>query len=258
MHFLHIYRLTFHRHALVGLLLAVGIPMALFGATAVANDDGEFFEKHVRPIFVNNCGQCHGADEHKSGCDRFRDAILHGGKRGAAAVAGKPQESLLIHALRRDGELKMPKDKDALPEPQIEILERWIGMGMPWPKENAVSDAPKFTAEQRSYWAFQPIGKVTPPEVKDAAWVRTDVDHFILAALEGKGLSPAPAADKRTLLRRATFDLIGLPPTPDEIDAFLKDGSPDAFSKVVDRLLASPHYGERWGRHWLGYGSFCR
>jgi hypothetical protein len=222
-------------------------------AAAPTSEQIEFFEKRVRPIFVNSCGHCHDGEEHKSDLKlNSRDAILRGGKHGAAAVPGKPEASLLIHAVRRDGKLKMPKDGDALPAAQIEVLERWIAMGMPWPEKGAgVSGTASFTAEQQNYWAFQPVGKVAPPRVKEESWVRTDVDRFILAALEAKGLSPAPPADKRTLLRRATFDLIGLPPTPEEIDAFLKDGSPDAFAKVVGRLLASPHYGERWGRHWL-------
>ena len=146
-----------------------------------------------------------------------------------------------------------PKGK--LTDRQIEVLETWVKLGCPWPgtKSSPVPPDGRFviTDKQRQFWSFQPVKAVAPPTVRDTAWPRSTVDRFILAKLEEKGIAPAAPADKRTLLRRATFDLIGLPPTPAEVDAFLADDSPQAFAKVVDRLLASPLYGERWGRHWL-------
>ena len=144
-----------------------------------------------------------------------------------------------------------------LPDADIATLTEWIAQGAFWPEEAGAPAAKpntgeyQITAEQRAFWSFQPVKSPPLPKVANSAWARTPIDQFILAALEGKGIQPSPAADKRTLIRRATFDLIGLPPTPEQVAAFLKDESPDAFAKVVDRLLASPQYGERWGRHWL-------
>lgn len=217
----------------------------------------EFFEKQVRPLLAARCFECHGAEKQKAGLRiDSRDALLTGGDSGAAIVPGKPEDSLLVRAIGYTGDVKMPP-KSKLPAAEIAILTEWVRRGAAWP--NAVpSSVPKvsesgplFTPEQKAFWAFSPVGDPTPPPVRDAAWVRTPIDRFILAELEAKGLQPAPAADKRTLIRRATFDLTGLPPTPAEVDAFLADEAPDAFARVVDRLLASPRYGERWGRHWL-------
>ena len=166
-------------------------------------------------------------------------------------VAGKPDDSAMIRAIRHDDVLpQMPPKKD-LPDREIEILARWVKIGMPWPDNGtkAIIDTPTFriSAEQRQFWAFQPVKVVAPPTVKDAAWSRSDLDRYVLAGLEAKGLRPAKPADKHTLLRRATFDLTGLPPTPAEMDAFLRDETPDAFAKVVDRLLASSAYGRALG-----------
>jgi hypothetical protein len=219
----------------------------------------EFFEKEVRPLLVEKCQECHGArPKIKGGLNLMsRAALLKGGDSGPAVVAGKPEESLLIKALQYVDPPRMPP-KAKLQDREIAIFTRWVKMGAPWPattdvKPIAAGKAFEITPEQRSFWAFQPMSKPTPPQVKDTAWPRSELDCFVLAALEkeGKGLKPAKQADRRTLIRRATFDLTGLPPTPEEIDAFLKDDSSEAFARVVDRLLASPHYGERWGRHWL-------
>ncbi len=183
--------------------------------------------------------------------------FLKGGDSGPAAVAGKPGESLVVQAVGYQGDTKMPPS-GKLPERATKILERWVAMGLPWsaaqattPASAQASGAASFTAEQRQFWAFQPVKPVPAPTVRDQAWPRSSVDRFILAALEAKGLRPAAPAGKSALLRRATFDLTGLPPTPEELEAFLADDSPQAFARVVDRLLASPRYGERWGRHWL-------
>jgi hypothetical protein len=218
--------------------------------------EAEFFEKQIRPLLVERCLECHGGGKKIRGGLRLtsRAELLQGGDSGPAAVAGKPDKSLLVQAVRYRDDLRMPP-KGRLKDHEIAALTRWVQMGLPWPEAKAATGTAKgtfrITAEQRRFWAFQPVKAVPAPAVTDARWPRSELDRFILAGLEARGLRPAPQADKRTLIRRATFDLTGLPPTPAEIDAFLKDDSPDAFAKVIDRLLASPHYGERWGRHWL-------
>ena len=211
----------------------------------------------MRPLLVGRCQECHGATKQKGDLRLdSRAAILAGGSTGPAIVPGKAGESLLVDAINYGDLYQMPP-KSKLPASEIAVLTRWIDMGAPWPgddrpKSAAKVDAGSFDLEARAkHWSFRPIRAPEPPEVRDRAWPKDPIDRFILAALEAKGLAPAPEADRRTLIRRATFDLIGLPPEPAEIDAFLADEAPDAFEKVVDRLLASPHYGERWGRHWL-------
>ena len=213
-----------------------------------------FFETNVRPLLAEQCFKCHG-DKKQWGGLRLdsREALLRGGDSGAAIVAGKPDKSLLISAVRHeDKDLKMPKD-GKLTKRQITELVRWVEMGAPFP---AATGAAKRTRDP-NHWAFQPPAERRVPVVTNSQWPQSALDHFILAKLEAAGLSPAMRADKRTLIRRVTFDLIGLPPAPDEIDAFLADKSPDAFAKVVDRLLASPRYGERWGRHWLDVARYA-
>jgi hypothetical protein len=229
---------------------------------ALAGDDSgqvkaEFFERDVRPLLVERCFKCHGDLGKPKGGLRLttRGSVVSGGDSGPAAVPGKPEESLLIQAIRYQDEPKMPP-KEKLSEGEIQILTRWVEAGLPWPdaKPDRVSSKSvpyRFTDDQRRFWSFQPIRDFEPPAVRNAAWPKTPIDRFILASLEAKGLKPAPAADKRTLIRRATFDLTGLPPSPEEIDAFVTDDSSQAFARVVERLLASPRYGERWGRHWL-------
>jgi hypothetical protein len=208
----------------------------------------EFFEKDVRPLLFDRCWKCHGDIKPKGGLRlTSRSAVLQGGGSGPAAVPGKPAVSTLLKAVRHQGNLeKMPPD-GKLSDRQIGILERWIQLGLPWTVTSAQTKPP---ARETPFWAFQPV-KVVPTKTVGKGWAISEVDCYILAGIEAKGLKPAARADRATLLRRATFDLIGLPPTPAEIDAFIQDESPDAFAKVVDRLLASPHYGERWGRHWL-------
>jgi hypothetical protein len=216
----------------------------------------EFFEKEVRPLLVDRCFSCHGQEKVKGGL-RLTSlaALLQGGDSGAAAVAGRPDESLLVQAIRYQDEPRMPP-RQQLADGEVATLVRWVEMGLPWPEARA--EAPvtgrndgRIAAAARSFWAFQPLKDAPPPPVVDASWPASDLDWYILAALEARGLKPSPQADKRTLIRRATFDLTGLPPTPEEVDAFLADAAPGAFTRVVDRLLATPHYGERWGRHWL-------
>jgi hypothetical protein len=182
-----------------------------------------------------------------------RDHFLKGGKSGPIAVPGNPDASLLVKALRYDANPKMPPT-GKLAASQIAEVEAWVKSGAVWPldeKAGLKSPAYKITAEQRAFWSFEPVKPAIPPEVKDANWPRTEIDRFIAAKLESRGLHPVRRADRRTLIRRASYDLTGLPPTAEEVDAFEKDRSPEAFAAVVDRLLASPRYGERWGRLWL-------
>ena len=219
---------------------------------ACADDD---FEKNVRPLLVKHCSECHGPKKQSGGLRLdSRAAIFKGGENGPAAVTGKPDDSLLVKALGHKDEPRMPPD-GKLADKDIATLKEWIRRGLPGLEEKppvagpAVNSA--ITAEQRKWWSFQPIRPTAPPMIADDTWSKTEIDRFVLAKLKAKGLTPAAPADKRTLLRRATYDLTGLPPTSAEVDAFLKDDKPDAFAKVIERLLASPAYGERWGRHWL-------
>lgn len=217
----------------------------------------EFFEKDIRPILVQRCYECHGPDSDAPGGGLYltsRGAILDGGDSGEAIVVGKPDESLLIESIHYDGIYQMPP-KSKMPADEIAKLERWVKLGAPWPASEE-SNTPKkevFDIEQRKakHWAWQPVQRPKLPAVKNEAWPQDPLDRFILAKLEEAKLTPNSPAEKTTLLRRVYFDLIGLPPQPDEVKAFLADSSPEALAKVVDRLLASPRYGEHWGRHWL-------
>jgi hypothetical protein len=218
--------------------------------------DPDFFETKVRPVLANNCFACHA----ESGLGGLRldseEAMKKGGMRGSDVVPGDPAKSLLITAIKQtDPALKMPLG-GKLSDPEIAVLEAWVKAGAVWPKTSAKSIASgtgKYTIspERRAFWSFKPLQDAPLPAVKDTKWAKSDIDRFVLARLEKEGLKPVGPAAKSDLIRRATLDLIGLPPTPEEIAAFEKDTSPDAFAKVVDRLLASPHYGERWGRMWL-------
>jgi hypothetical protein len=219
----------------------------------------EFFEAKIRPVLVDNCYSCHSAQAGKKKGGLALDTragVLKGGDSGPAVVAGQPDKSLLLAAVVQDGDLKMPPKKK-LPAAAVADFRRWIEMGAPDPRERTETAGAIDWKTARQFWSFRPVRPQPLPSVRDIAWPRNDLDRFVLARLEGEGLRPAPAADRRTLIRRATFDLIGLPPTPEEIDAFLADDSPRAFERVVDRLLASPHYGERWARHWLDVARYA-
>ena len=217
-----------------------------------------FFETAIRPVFAEHCLKCHGSAKQWSNLRLdSRAALLKGGDDGPAVVPGKAAESRLIRAVRQmEDDLKMPPEGegDKLSERQIADLTRWIEMGAPFP---AATEASEKRHRDPNHWAFQPPKSPPLPAVKDASWVQSPIDNFILARLEAEGLRPHGPADKRTLIRRLTFDLIGLPPTPDEIAAFLADDRPDAYSRLVDRLLASPAYGERWARHWLDVARYA-
>ncbi len=234
--------------------LVVSTPLLVAAGPA---DSLEFFETRVRPVLARQCYACHTQSKMGNLQVDSRERLLKGGKSGSAIVPGKPEESLLIRAITHaDPNLKMPLGSK-LKDEEIADLIAWVKIGAPWPEPTSVSRSASkdgefvIPTEQKIFWSLQPIHKPVLPEVKDQEWVKTPMDRFILTQLEARGLKPAQVADKRTLIRRASFDLVGLPPTPEEVDSFLKDSSPNAFAKVVDRLLASPHYGERWGRHWL-------
>lgn len=217
-------------------------------------DDG--FEKHIRPLFLEKCLSCHGPTKASGGLRLdSRQGLLKGGDSGVVVREGKADESLLIKAISYRDELRMPPRKQ-LSADEVHQVKAWINRGMPWPGGSigTVQENPSasvLTDEKRKWWSFQPVARTSPPAVKNTAWIKNDVDRFILAKLEANQLTPSAPADRRTLLRRVTYDLTGLPPSAEEMDAFLKDTAPDAFPRVVERLLASPAYGERWGRHWL-------
>ncbi len=230
---------------------------------AVAESDIDFFENRIRPILVTKCDGCHSNAKGKTSGGLAldtRDGWLKGGDNGPAIVPGKPDESRLIKAiLYQDDDLQMPPPEKGgkLSAAEIAALTEWVTRGAPDPRIAAARIGGMSLEEARRWWAFQPLRSPTVPTVVDTAWPRTDLDRFVANLREKQGIKPVPDADKRTLIRRATFDLTGLPPTPDEIQAFLNDESADAFGKVVDRLLASPDYGIRWGRHWLDVARYA-
>ncbi len=225
--------------------------------------EAELFEKKIRPLLETNCFACHS---HKSGKSKGHlvvdslGALLKGGDSGPAVVPGQPDKSLLLKAIGyQDEDLQMPP-KGKLDKEQVALVREWIKMGAPWPgsaDEKAVRSVGKISDADRKWWAFQPLKAFPPPNVSDPAWAKNPIDQFIYARLTAEGLKSAPPADRATLIRRLTFDLIGLPPTPEEVDAFLSDNSTDAYEKLVDRLLASPRYGERWARHWLDLARYA-
>ncbi|MFM7540979.1 MAG: PSD1 and planctomycete cytochrome C domain-containing protein [Planctomycetota bacterium] len=237
----------------LGLAVAILAAGPLFQARP--SDD---FEKHIRPLLVEKCQSCHGPEKAKGGLRLdSRAALLKGGDTGPAVIPGKAADSLLIKAIGYTGEPKMPP-KGKLTDREIGLVSAWINSGAPWPdpgKASQAQTASPITQKQRDWWAFQPVKMPDAPRIEP----RPDnpIDAFIQAKIDAAGLKPAPPADKRALLRRVTFDLIGIPPTPGELDDFQKDDSPGALGKVVDRLLASPAHGQRWARHWLDVARYA-
>src|ERR1051326_614551 len=217
----------------------------------------DFFENKIRPILVENCYKCHSPAKGKikGGLELdWKGGWEKGGENGPVIVPGDPEKSRLIKAVRYiDPDLQMPPKGDKLSEAQINDLVAWVKMGAPDSRttQPVSAAAGEYGGTGKNHWAFKPVKKPALPRVTNESWVRNDIDRFVLARLEENALTPNEPADKRTLIRRVYYDLIGLPPTPEEADDFLNDDSPKAFEKVVDKLLASPHYGERWGRHWL-------
>src|SRR4051794_1088521 len=252
--------------AALPLILSVAGEARQAPAPTVAPQPADVFEARIRPILAANCYDCH-TDQRMGGLRvDSREALLKGGRSGPAIVPGDPDKSLLIAAIRQGGALKMPKGGVLRPD-DVTALVDWIRGGAKWadavptataaatptPAATTAPAAPGYVIkpEQRAFWSFQPLKKPPVPAVSHATWAKTDLDRFVLARLDKEGLTPVRAADKRTLIRRATLDLTGLPPSAEDIEAFEKDEAPDAFAKVVDRLLASPQYGETWGRMWL-------
>lgn len=214
----------------------------------------EFFETRIRPLLAMNCYSCHTSTESGGLRVDSREALLKGGNSGPAIILNQPDASLLIQTIAHThSRLKMPQGKTKLQDDQVAALRQWIKDGAYWPNTAPKTSASDYiiTPQQQSHWAYQSIQKPELPKVINASWVHNDIDRFILAKLEANGLRPNQPTDKRALIRRATFDLTGLPPAPKEVEAFVADKSPDAFAKVVSRLLSSQSYGERWARHWL-------
>ena len=260
------------RRAWLGSLIAA-IPMGLLlhvpatvKAAETGHADSDFYEAKVRPVLVEHCYACHSSQAKKLKGRLLLDTtegIRKGGESGPVIMPGRPDESLLIEAVRYEDELTRMPPKGKLPAAAIAALEAWVKSGAAVPAARSGATAARsgspgfdFTAA-RKHWAYQPIARREPRPVAKKDWLKSPVDAFVLAKLEASGLTPSPPADRRTLLRRAYYDLIGLPPSAEEIEAFERDTSRDAFARVVDRLLASPRYGERWGRHWLDVARYA-
>ncbi len=253
---------TFSMPLILPALLGLGTLVATARAQEATAEGIRFFEAEVRPILVDHCQKCHGPDKQRGGLRLdARESALAGGDTGAAIEPGKPGESLLVQAVMHRGEApKMPPSKK-LDSKKAEALAKWVEIGAPWPHEEASAPTRKpgmtITDKDRNHWAFRPIRKAELPKVKDASWVLNPIDAFVLAKLEDRHLGPSPPASKRALIRRATYDLTGLPPSPEEVDRFVAETDPRAYENLVDRLLASPRYGEKWGRHWLDLVRFA-
>lgn len=252
----------------LGILLAGAQDLAAEDA-AVNSEAARFFETRIRPVLVARCYECHGPDSKQEGNLRLdsRAALLKGGDIGPAIKPGDPKGSLLVGAINHGDVVQMPP-KTKLPQQEIADLTAWVGQGALWPGEVPPASVPEqarpaeksastISHEARDFWAYKPPLEPSVPTVADKAWPRSPIDFFLLSSLEARGLKPASPADKRALIRRATFDLHGLPPTPGEVEAFLSDTSSEAFAKLIDRLLASPRYGERWGRRWLDIARYA-
>ncbi|HEY3900909.1 MAG TPA: PSD1 and planctomycete cytochrome C domain-containing protein [Chthoniobacter sp.] len=226
------------------------------------SDQADFFNKKVLPVLKQRCYECHSheAGKIKGGLAvDSRDGLRKGGDTGPAVVPQKLADSLLITAVHwEDADFQMPP-KDKLPAAEVKLLEDWIKMGAPDPRTTpaSVGDKTAIATKARDHWSFKPVQDTKPPEVKDKAWPRTPIDNFILTKLEAKSMKPSAPTDRATLIRRVTYDLTGLPPTPQEVRAFVEDKSPDAYARLVDRLLASPRYGERWARYWLDVARYA-
>ncbi len=241
------------------LLLALLIVPAMWAKAGGSDEPGvHFFESRVRPVLAEHCYRCHSekADKVKAGLlVDSREGLLTGGDSGPALVPGQPEQSRLIEAVRyASPDLQMPPRR-RLSDEQVADLIRWVDMGAPWPgggvQEVAPSARPDMEARRKSHWAWQSVRAKEPQRVADEAWVENRVDRFLIARLEAAGLKPAPATDRRSLLRRVHFVLVGLPPSARDVEDFIADSGPDALVRVVDRLLASPQFGERWARHWM-------
>jgi len=236
--------------------LAPALALSLVGVgeaqSAPSTADLQFFETEIRPLLVKRCHACHGADKQFAGLRLdSRASLLTGGKSGPAVVPGDPAASPLLRAVRGET-LRMPLDGELAPE-EIAALEDWVQRGAPWTPQTAAPEGgeDRYSELLRDHWAFQPVADPKPPAVAEASWSENPIDRFLLARLQGKGLKPAPAASRRVLARRLWYLLTGLPPSAEQIRSFEQDASPGAYERLVDQLLASPQFGERWARHWL-------
>ncbi|MBL8850023.1 MAG: DUF1549 domain-containing protein, partial [Planctomycetaceae bacterium] len=224
--------------------------LSVLRSTAADDDRERFFESEIRPILAEHCIRCHGPDD-QSGMLRLDSVsgLKAGGERGAVLNPDVPSASLILQAVRREGELEMPPD-EPLSEPQVAALTRWVETGAFWP-DSQPTLAAQSAVKGADHWAFQPVVDPPIPVGVDSGRVRTPVDAFVLATLSASGLLPSPEADRRTLIRRVSYALTGLPPTAEEVARFVDDARPQAYEELVERLLASPQYGEQWARHWL-------
>ena len=246
-------------------LFSHALPIWAAAAPKLTAAETGFFESKIRPVLVENCYKCHslGAEKIKGGLTLdTRDGLLKGGDTGPGLIPGNPDKSLLITAVRyKDKDLQMPPSDKKLPDNVIADLEQWVRMGAPDPRTEGTSAKAMYAADMekaKKHWAYRPVAKPAVPSPDDAQrWAQNDLDRFILAAMQPKGLYPSKRADKVTLIRRATFDLHGLPPTMKEVEEFVSDESANAWPNLIDRLLASPRYGERWGRHWLDLAKYA-
>jgi mono/diheme cytochrome c family protein len=229
--------------------IRIGLALALLPLPARADD--ALFPSRVAPVIKKRCIECHNPRKSRGGLDlSVRESLLKGGDQGEVIVPGKADKSLLVEQISGT-KPAMPKKGSALTSQEVADIRRWIDAGAPWPKGMRLQDADGRPVVDANWWSLRPLSRPPQPAVKETGWVRNPIDRFILSKLEEKGLKPSPEADRRTLFRRVTYDLHGLPPSPEEIAAFERDSSPDAYEQLIDRLLTSPRYGERWGRHWL-------
>ena len=239
------------------MLAAMSVRIAWLGTLCTVSglwaqpDDTQFFEERIRPVLVANCQSCHSEQVRTSGLSlTSREALLEGGTRGPAVVPGSPERSLLIAALERSTALQMPPAEPLAPV-EIEAFRAWVRRGAAW------GEAAGDPATASSLWSLKPVRRPRTPAVERAGWVRNPIDSFVLSRLEAAGLAPAPQADRRTLIRRVSLDLTGLLPSPDEVRQFVDDSAPGAYARLIERMLESPHYGERWGRHWLDIARYA-
>ena len=252
-----------HSLCMISALAAVSMGLLATPASGelpTGKKDLQFFERRIRPVLVNHCYECHSADSKKVGGNLYLDhaeGLLQGGESGPAIVPGRPDESLLIRAIRKtDDDLVMPpEDKDSLPPTALHDLVEWVKRGAPDPRTSPGENTPpKDKSDETALWSFQPVSNPSPPRTRNPNWPLDDIDRFILSRLESLDFQPSPDATPSTLIRRLYFDLIGLAPTYSEVNSFLEACRKDkksAVTNLIDRLLASPHFGERWGRHWL-------
>ena len=252
-------RLSAHLLILMSVLACNSVPGQ--ETREITDNEKAFFEKRIRPVLVKRCYSCHSEDAARSKKLKgsllldSRAGILRGGESGASIVPGKPDESLLLDAMRHDT-LEMPPN-EKLNDAVIADFEKWIRMGAPDPRTNSQADLRAISLSAgRNHWSFQPLQQFRPPVAADSRWNRNPIDRFVAQRLAQKGLTPSDSANRATLVRRIYFDLIGLPPPPEQVQAFMDDTSANVPAKLVDELLASEHYGERWGRHWLDVARF--